>query len=65
MFNKNIFVQNVFNHIDYDEKSDSMEFAVKESESVYGMVHFTIGSITDISGCEDADNPEEYLNINI
>lgn len=22
-------------------------------------------SIADISGCEDADNPEEWLNINI
>ncbi len=31
----------------------------------YGSISFCVDSITDISGCDDKDNPEEYLNVNI
>lgn len=63
--NESVCVQNVFNRIGYDEENDCMTFIVEECESPYGTVSFFIGSIVDISGCEDVDNPEEYLNINI
>ena len=63
--NRYVDIQNVFNRIDYDDEKNFISFSVNECESMYGAVSFFIGSIKDISGCEDADNPEEYLNINI
>lgn len=75
--NGSISVQNVFNRIGYDEEKDTITFSIEEATSAYGVisiihkpvlygsVSFFIGSIEDISGCEDADDPEEWLNINI
>lgn len=64
--NKAAFIQNVFNRISYDEEKDIMTFSVEEGESaLYGSVSFSLKLIADISGCEDVDNPEDYLNINI
>lgn len=75
--NRSISIQNVFNRIGYDEEKDTITFSTEETTSsygaisivhkpvVYGSVSFFIGDIEDISGCEDADNPEEWLNINI
>lgn len=64
--NNDVFVQNVFNRIDYNEEKDIITFSIEEGESVlYGSVSFKIDSIVNISGCDNADNPEDYLNINI
>ena len=75
--NGSVSVQNVFNRISYDEEKDTITFSIEETESSYGAisiihkpleygkVSFFIGSIEYISGCEDAENPEEWLNINI
>lgn len=60
-----LFIKNGFNHIAYDEESDAMEFYVQEMIGRYGQISFSVNDIKNISGCEDADNPEEYLNINI
>lgn len=65
LLNEKMFIQNVFNHIDYEEENKIIMFSVKESEDSYGMVSFSVDAITEISGCEDEENPEEYLNVNI
>lgn len=58
--------QNSFNYIAYDEESNVITFILRETEEkCYGAVSFVIDAITEISGCEDVDNPEEYLNVNI
>ena len=59
-------VQNSFNCIDYDEESDVITFIRKETdENCYCAVSFIVASIIEISGCEDADEPDKFLNINI
>ena len=59
-------VKNAFNHIEYDEENDIITFSVKESQADdYGAISFFVDSIVEISGCEDAHYPDEYLNINI
>ena len=61
----NIAVKNGFNHIDYDDEYDIMTFSVQQMEGTYGEISIYIGAITEISGGEDKENPDEYLNINI
>lgn len=61
----NIAVKNGFNHIEYDDEYDIMTFSVQQMEGTYGEISFFIGAITDISGSEDTEKPDEYLNIDI
>lgn len=63
--NRKVSVKNVFNRINYNEESDVITFSVEESQGSYGAISFSVGAITEISGCEDKENPEEYLNVNI
>lgn len=63
--NKVAFAENVFNRISYDEKNNIITFSVEESQARYGEISFSIDAIIDISGCEDKENPEEYLHVNI
>lgn len=58
-------VENVFNRISYNEENDIIAFSVEESEAKYGQISFSLNAIVDISGCEDKENPEEYLHIKI
>ena len=59
-------IKNAFNCISYDEESNVITFSVKESQSnSYGAISFSVNAITEISGCEDKEYPEEYLNVNI
>lgn len=66
-------VNNIFNHIDFNEDTRCIAFSVdvfSERETDmgdknYGSISFCVDSIMDISGCDDKDNPEEYLNVNI
>lgn len=59
-------VNNVFNCIEYDQENDTITFLVKELQAdSYGEISFLIGSVVEIFGCEDVENPDEYLNINI
>lgn len=63
--NKLAFAENVFNCISYDEKNNIITFSVEESQVRYGKISFSIDAIVDISGCDDKENPEEYLHVNI
>lgn len=63
--NKVSFISNAFNRINYDEESNTITFSFEESQVNYGTFSFSVGAIVEISGCEDKENPEEYLNINI
>lgn len=63
--NKTMSVDNIFNRIKYDEENSVITFSVEESQGSYGEISFLIDAIADISGCEDKEDPEEYLNINI
>lgn len=75
--NKTVFVKNVFNRISYNQESDAITFSTnetltmfsakdKKSQSIsYGVISFSVGAITEISGCEDEEYPDKYLNINI
>jgi len=63
--NELVLANNVFNHINYDQESNVITFSVRESQTYYGAISFSIDAITDISGCEDEENPEEYLNVSI
>ena len=57
---------NAFNRIEYDEEHNIITFLIRESQGCnYGEISFSIDLIAEISGCEDAENPEEYLNISI
>lgn len=58
-------VKSVFNRIGYDKESDVITFSAEESQDSYGAISFPIGAVTEISGCEDEEYPEEYLNVNI
>lgn len=63
--NEMAFVENAFNCIDYNEENQCIKFSVKESQYSYGVISFSVNAITEISGCEDGEDPEDYLNINI
>lgn len=63
--NEMVSVENVFNRISYNEDDNVITFSVKESQGSYGSVSFLVDSVTEITGCEDEKNPEEYLNVNI
>lgn len=61
-------VNNIFNRIEFEEDTRCITFSVREidmGENNYGSISFCVDSILDISGCDDKDNPEEYLNVNI
>lgn len=60
-----VSVENVFNRISYDKESDIIRFSAEESQGSYGSISFSLDAISEISGCEDKENPEEYLNVNI
>lgn len=60
-----VSVENVFNHIGYNEENNNITFSVEESQGSYGAISFPVDAISEISGCEDKENPEEYLNVNI
>ena len=59
------FTNNMFNHIEYDEEHNMIAFSIGESEGQYGEVSFFVDAITKISGCEDEDNPDDFLHVNI
>lgn len=63
--NEIVSVENVFNHIDYNVENNNIMFSVGESQGSYGAISFSVDAILEISGCEDEENPEEYLNVNI
>ena len=63
--NETVYVENVFNHTSYNEENNNITFSVEESQDSYGAISFPVEAITEISGCEDRENPEEYLDINI
>lgn len=63
--NETVTVENVFNHIGYDVENNAILFSVQESQGCYGAILFSVDAISDISGCEDEENPEEYLDVNI
>lgn len=63
--NEMVSVENVFNRISYNEDDNVITFSVEESQGSYGSVSFSVDSVTEITGCEDKENPEEYLNVNI
>lgn len=63
--NKILSVENVFNRISYEEKSNVITFLVEESQVNYGAISLLVDAITEISGCENKENPEEYLDVNI
>lgn len=63
--NQVVSVENVFNRINYDKESNVITFSVEESQGSYGEISFLVDAITEILGCEDKENPEEYLNVNI
>ena len=59
------FTNNMFNHIEYDEEHNMIAFSIGESEGKYGEVSFFVDAITKISGCEDDENPDDYLHVDI
>lgn len=63
--NEIVSVENIFNYIGYNEESNIITFSVKESQGSYGSISFSVDAILEITGCEDKENPEEYLNVNI
>lgn len=63
--NETVSVENVFNHIVYNEENNNITFSVEESQGSYGAISFPVDAITEISGCEDKENPEGYLNVNV
>lgn len=68
---KAVSVESMFNHISYNENNDVITFSVRESQFndsiifAYNTISIPVSAITEISGCEDETNPEEYLNIKI
>ena len=58
---------NAFNHIDFHEENGCITFSVVKTNAdyCYGSISFLVDAIVDISGCDDKDNPDEYLNVNI
>lgn len=61
-------VNNIFNRIEFNEDTRCIAFSVREADmedNNYGSIAFSVDAIVDISGCDDKDNPDEYLNVNI
>ena len=61
-------VDNIFNRIEFNEDTRYIAFSVREADmedNDYGSIAFCVDNIMDIAGCDDKDNPEEYLNVNI
>ena len=61
-------VNNIFNRIEFNEDTRCIAFSVREADmedNNYGSITFSVDAIVDILGCDDKDNPEEYLNVNI
>lgn len=61
-------VNNICNRIEFNEDTRCIAFSVREADmedNNYGSIAFCVDSIVDISGCDDKDNPDEYLNVNI
>lgn len=61
-------VNNIFNRIEFNEDTRWIAFSVREADmkdNNYGSIAFCVDSIMDISGCDDKDHPDEYLNVNI
>lgn len=61
-------VNNIFNRIEFNKDTRCIAFSVREADikdNNYGLIAFCVDAIADISGCDDEDNPEEYLNVNI
>lgn len=65
--NKIMLADNAFNHMDFHEENGCITFSVVETNTdyCYGSISFLVDAIVDISGCDDKDNPDEYLNVNI
>lgn len=63
--NEIVLIENSFNRISYDEESNTIIFSVEESQVRYGRISFSIDAIVEIFGCEDKENPDEFLNVNI
>lgn len=63
--NEIVSVKNVFNGIGYNEDDNIITFSIEELQGSYGAVSFSVDAILEITGCEDEENPEEYLNVNI
>lgn len=65
--NEIMLVDNAFNHMDFHKENGCISFSVVEANAdyCYGSISFCVDSIEDISGCDDKDNPDEYLNVNI
>ena len=64
--NEIVSVENAFNHISYDDENDVITFSIEEAQKgCYGLISFSVRAIEEISGCEDKQNPEEYLNVKI
>lgn len=63
--NETVSVENVFNHISYNENNNDILFSVEEPIGSYGAISFSVDTILEISGCEDKEDPEEYLYVNI
>ena len=65
--NKIMLADNAFNHIDFHEENGCITFSVVKTNAdyCYGSISFLVDAIVDISGCDDKDNPDEYLNVNI
>lgn len=65
--NQYLMVDNAFNHMNFYEENGCINFSVVEENagSCYGSISFLVKDITHISGCDDKDNPDEYLNVNI
>lgn len=61
-------VNNIFNRIEFNADTRCIAFSVREADmedNNYGSITFSVDAIVDILGCDDKDNPEEYLNVNI
>lgn len=61
-------VNNIFNRIEFNEDTRCIAFSVREADmedNNYGSIVFSVDAIVDILGCDDKDNPDEYLNVNI
>ncbi len=65
--NEIMLADNAFNHIEFREENRCISFSAVEVNAnyCYGSISFLVDSIVDISGCDDKDNPDEYLNVNI
>lgn len=61
-------VNNTFNRVEFNEDTRCIAFSVREADmkdNNYGSIAFSVDAIVDISGCDDKDNPDEYLKVNI